>query len=83
MKLRRVGRGQQVAPLLQRFTGAERRHWIINVLLDIALIASSVTALRLDVLAGLQQVTLASCVCDTVLWQGLEQLQHLQHLTLP
>ena len=42
-----------------------------------------VTAVCVDVRAGLQQLALASCVFDTVLWQELEQLQQLRHLTLP
>jgi hypothetical protein len=32
INLRRFGRGQQIAPLLQRFTGAERSHLISDVL---------------------------------------------------
>ena len=83
MKLQRFGRGQQIAPLLQRLTGAERRHENIDVLHDAACIACSITNVPLDMHAGLQQVTLASCVCDPVLWRELERLQHLQHLTMP
>ena len=85
-KLRRFGRGRQIAPLLQRLTGAERPYSDLLQgcrMHDTARIAFSVTAVRLYLRAGLQQVTLASCAFDTVLWQELEQLQHLQHLTLP
>jgi hypothetical protein len=56
---------------------------MFGVLHDAARISCSITRVRVDVHAGLQQITLASCVCDTVLWQELEQMQHLQHLTLP
>ena len=45
--------------------------------------ALSQLAVHMDIHAGLQHVALASCVCDTALWQELQQLQHLRHLTMP
>ena len=50
---------------------------------DSARVARSITHVHLIMRAGLQQVALASCVCDTVLWQELKQLKYLQQLTLP
>ena len=88
IKLQRFGRGRQIAPLLQRFTGAVRPSYYIPaaaikpagcIYSTHCILYHTCASLR----AGLQQVALASCVCDTVLWQELEQLQHLQHLTLP
>ena len=74
LRTRTAGRTNLAAP-----------HWCAqrSLIATFCMILHTFTAVRVDWLAGLRQVTLASCVFDTVLWQELQQLQQLQHLTLP
>ena len=82
-EMRHFGRGQQIAPLLRRLTGAQGYHALMPMFDHCLHSLHHSYIVALTARADVQRVTLAGCGWDAIPWLDLMQLQRLRHLTLP